>query len=83
MQVTLIHLQNWWKNVKDWYVRLRKRASGQAAKQLTDRDKWVLRNLAFYSGEYIYLYFHFHLNLFSNLPSMFIILNYLLLLIQL
>ncbi|KAG0720306.1 hypothetical protein GWK47_048787 [Chionoecetes opilio] len=39
--ISLKHLQNWWKNVKDWYVKLSKRTSGQATKMLTERDKWV------------------------------------------
>ncbi|KAG0716772.1 hypothetical protein GWK47_008907 [Chionoecetes opilio] len=46
--ISLKHLQNWWKNVKDWYVKLSKRTSGQATKMLTERDKWVLKNIAFY-----------------------------------
>ncbi|KAM4570219.1 uncharacterized protein PAE49_009429 [Odontesthes bonariensis] len=48
--VTFKHLQNWWKNVKDWYVKLSKKTSGQATKLLTDRDKWVLKNIAFYKS---------------------------------
>ncbi|KAG0716093.1 hypothetical protein GWK47_010457 [Chionoecetes opilio] len=35
------NLQNGWKNVKDWYVKLSKRTSGQATKMLTERDKGV------------------------------------------
>ena len=50
------HLQNWWKNVKDWYVKLSKKTSGQAKKQLTDRDKWVLKNIAFYKSKYMSLH---------------------------
>ena len=50
------HLQNWWKNVKDWYVKLSKKASGQAKKQLTDRDKWVLKNIAFYKSKFMSLH---------------------------
>ena len=56
--VTFKHLQNWWKNLKDWYVKLSKKTSGQATKLLTDRDKWVLKNIAFYKSNtrhYIYL----------------------------
>ncbi|KAG0721674.1 hypothetical protein GWK47_045997 [Chionoecetes opilio] len=48
--ISLKHLQNWWKNVKDWYVKLSKRTSGQATKMLTERDKWVLKNIAFYKS---------------------------------
>ena len=51
--VSLKHLQNWWKNIKDWYVKLAKKTSGQATKLLTDRDKWVLKNLAFYKSKYM------------------------------
>ena len=54
--VTLKHLQNWWKNVKDWYVKLSKKTSGQASKVLTERDKWVLKNIAFYKSKYMSLY---------------------------
>lgn len=53
--VTLKHLQNWWKNVKDWFVKLSKRTSGQARKLLTERDKWVLKNIAFYKSKYMSL----------------------------
>ena len=53
LKVTLKHLQNWWKNIKDWYVKLIKKTSGQAAKQFTDRDRWVLTNLAFYRSKYM------------------------------
>ncbi|KAG0699576.1 hypothetical protein GWK47_025779 [Chionoecetes opilio] len=48
--IILKHLQNWWKNVKDGYVKLSKRTSGQATKMLTERDKWVLKNIAFYKS---------------------------------
>ena len=51
--VTFKHLQNWWKNVKDWYLKLSKKTSGQATKLLTDRDKWVLKNIAFYKSKYM------------------------------
>lgn len=54
--VTFKHLQNWWKNVKDWYVKLCKKTSGQATKLLTDRDKWVLKNIAFYKSKYMSLH---------------------------
>ena len=51
--VSLKHLQNWWKNVKDWYVKLQKKTSGQATRVLTDRDKWILKNVAFYKSKYM------------------------------
>lgn len=51
MGVTVKHLEGWWKSQKDWYVRLNNKKSGQAAKQYTDREQWVLRKLAFYSGQ--------------------------------
>ena len=50
--VSLQHLQNWWKNVKDWYVKLLKKTSGQASKTLTMRDRWVLTNISFYKSKY-------------------------------
>ena len=53
--IPLTHLQHWWKNVRDWYVKLSKRTSGQATKLLTERDKWVLANIAFYKSKYISL----------------------------
>ncbi|KAG0721673.1 hypothetical protein GWK47_045996 [Chionoecetes opilio] len=31
-------------------VKLSKRTSGQATKMLTERDKWVLKNIAFYKS---------------------------------
>lgn len=49
--VSLVHLQKWWKNLKDWYMRLLRKTSGQSAKILTARDKWILSNLAFYKGK--------------------------------
>ena len=51
--VTLKHLQNWWKNVKDWYVKLQKKTSGQATRVLTERDQWILKNVAFYKSKYM------------------------------
>ena len=47
--VSLQHLEKWWKNTKDWYVKIRKSKSGQAARQYTERDRWLLKNLAFYT----------------------------------
>lgn len=47
------YLGHWWKHLKDWYVRLIKVASGQERKPLTDRDKWVLKNISFYKGQYL------------------------------
>ena len=53
LDIPLNHLQNWWKNVKDWYVKLSKKTSGQGAKNkvLTQRDNWVLKNIAFYKSK--------------------------------
>ena len=52
LDITLLHLEKWWKNTKDWYVKVRKGKSGQAAKRLTDRDRWLLSRLSFYSSKY-------------------------------
>jgi len=52
LKITYTHLTKWWKNLKDWYVRLIKVASGQARKLQTERDKWVLTSLSFYKGQY-------------------------------
>ena len=38
----------WWKSIKDWYVRLNKVKSGQAAKRYTDREQFILDNCKFY-----------------------------------
>lgn len=54
--ISLLHLEKWWKNLKDWYVKLLKKTSGQARKQLTGRDKWVLNSLSFYKSKYISLH---------------------------
>ena len=59
LNISLTHLQNWWKNVKDWYVKLSKKTSGQATKTLTGRDRWILTNLAFYKSKYISEYIYF------------------------
>ena len=56
LNVSLEHLQKWWKNLKDWYVKLLKKTSGQARKPLTGRDKWVLNSLSFYQSKYISCY---------------------------
>ena len=50
--ISLQHLEKWWKNTKDWYVKVKKGKSGQGAKRLTERDKWLLTNLKFYSSKY-------------------------------
>ena len=50
--ITLQHLEKWWKNTKDWYVKVKKGKSGQGAKRLTDRDRWLLTHLSFYSSKY-------------------------------
>ena len=52
--ISLQHLEKWWKNTKDWYVKVKKGKSGQGAKRLTQRDRWLLTNLSFYSSEYTY-----------------------------
>ena len=51
--ITLQHLERWWKNLKDWYVKLNKKMSGQARKPLTKRERWVLSSLSFYQSKYI------------------------------
>ena len=56
LNISLEHLQKWWKNLKDWYVKLLKKTSGQACKTLTGRDKWVLNSLSFYQSKYISCY---------------------------
>ena len=55
--VSLTHLKNWWKNIKDWFVKLVKKTSGQATRQYTDRDRWILKNVAFYKSKYMSLHF--------------------------
>ena len=55
LNISLKHLQNWWKNVKDWFVKLSKKTSGQATRVLTDRDQWIPKNIAFYKSKYISL----------------------------
>ena len=45
------HLQGWWRGMHTWYVKLHKFKSGQAAKKLTDREKYVLQKCSFYEGE--------------------------------
>lgn len=49
--ISLQHLEKWWKNTKDWYMKIRKVKSGQAVKQYTERDRWLLKNLAFYKSK--------------------------------
>ena len=56
LKISVEHLQKWWKNLKDWYVKLLKKTSGQARKPLTGRDKWVLNSLSFYHSKYISCY---------------------------
>ena len=51
LKISIVHLEKWWKNLKDWYVKLRKKASGQASKTLTGRDRWVLSSLSFYQSQ--------------------------------
>ncbi|KAF6721619.1 hypothetical protein FQA47_024758, partial [Oryzias melastigma] len=44
------HLECWWKGVKDWHVKLIKKRSDQATKIHTERENWVLKNVAFYKS---------------------------------
>ena len=46
--VSVEHIMGWWKSIKDWYVRLNKVKSGQAAKRYTDREQLILDNCKFY-----------------------------------
>ncbi|KAG0717632.1 hypothetical protein GWK47_007991 [Chionoecetes opilio] len=47
----LKHLQNWWKNVKDWYVKLSKRTSGQATKMFDGEGQVGVEEHRFYKRE--------------------------------
>lgn len=47
----LDHIMGWWKSVKDWYVRLTRVKSGQAAKKYTDREKYIIKRLQFYKTQ--------------------------------
>lgn len=49
--VTIEHLEGWWKSVKDWFVRLLKKKSGEARKKLTDRELWIVDNISFYTPQ--------------------------------
>jgi hypothetical protein len=51
LDVSSEHLQGWWRGMHTWYVKLHKVKSGQAAKKLTDREKYVLQKCSFYEGE--------------------------------
>ena len=51
--ISVEHLEQWWKGVKDWYVKISKKTSGQATKMLTERETWVLQHCGFYKGQYI------------------------------
>ena len=53
MGITLEHLEKWWKNTKDWYIKIRKVKSGQGMKLYTERDRWLLTNLSFYKSKYL------------------------------
>ena len=55
LDISLQHLEKWWKNTKDWYVKVKKGKSGQGAKRLTERDRWLMTHLAFYNSEYLSL----------------------------
>lgn len=57
LNISLEHLEKWWKNTKDWYVKVKKGKSGQGAnRRLTNRDRWLMQNLAFYNSKYISWY---------------------------
>ena len=49
--VTIEHLEGWWKSVKDWFVKLMKKKSGDARKKLTDRELWILDHISFYTPQ--------------------------------
>ena len=51
MGLPLEHIMGWWKSIKDWYVRLTKNKSGQAAKKYTDREKFIVDSLQFYQTQ--------------------------------
>ena len=42
--INVEHLEQWWKGVNDWYVKISKKTSGQATKMLTERETWVLQH---------------------------------------
>ena len=46
--VPTANLEGWWKGVRDWFVRLSRKKSGQAAKPLTDREQWIVQNIKFF-----------------------------------
>lgn len=49
--LTVDHIMGWWKSLKDWYVRLSKVKSGQAAKKYTDREQYIINSLQFYKTQ--------------------------------
>ena len=51
MGLPLEHIMGWWKSIKDWYVRLTRNKSGQAAKKYTDREKFIVDSLQFYQTQ--------------------------------
>jgi hypothetical protein len=53
LNISFEHLEQWWKNIKDWYIKLSKKTSGQAIKMLTERENWVLKHCGFYKGQYM------------------------------
>lgn len=53
LKINVKHLEQWWKGIKDWYVKLSKKTSGQATKMYTERENWVLQHCGFYKGQYI------------------------------
>lgn len=48
--ISVEHLEQWWKGIKDWYVKLSKKTSGQVTKMLTERETWVLQHCGFYKS---------------------------------
>ena len=49
--VTIEHLEDWGKSVKDWFVKLMKKKSGDSRKKLTDRELWILDRISFYTPQ--------------------------------
>ncbi len=73
--INVEHLEQWWKGIKDWYVKLSKKTSGQATKMLTERENWVLQHFGFYKGRYNFSYIDFkvsriswHLSISFDIP---------------
>ena len=49
--ISVEHLEQWWRGIKDWYVKLSKKTSGQATKMFTEREAWLLQHCSFYKGQ--------------------------------